>query len=330
MGRSGAGGGGGRSSGGGGGMRSSGGHSHTSSGRSGRSGGSFGGGYGGGYRGSSYRRRPYYGGYGGPVYGGGPYVRRGFSGGGCLTSILVVLVFIGIITVMLAMVGGSFTSSGSGEIQQSTISREKLDANGVNETAYFEDDAGFISSDYEVEEGMRYFFEKTGVQPFLIVAKEIDGNGNPTDSEMDAYLNRRYDELFSDEQHILVLFLDNGSQWYTRYLCGSRAKVRMDSQACEILLDYFDYYNSSDLTDDAYFSTVFRKTADRIMDEAHTVSDQRMARTIGIVIVAVVVVLIILFAVIGKKKEAEAELERERKKVLETPVEDPLKDKYGE
>lgn len=193
--------------------------------------------------------------------------------------------------------------TGQGIIQENTIAREKLDTSDVIETGYIEDQANWITSTYDATKGMKKFYERTGVQPFLIISESIEGNENPSIDKLDQYLEKRYEELFSDEQHILLIFFDNGKNWYTRYNCGSKASVLMDDEACEILLDYFDYYAESDLNDDDYFSTVFDKASERIMSKPHYVTDPKVAALIAFIVIdCVIFAVIIIIAVVRRKK----------------------------
>lgn len=245
-------------------------------------------------------------------YGGNNYFRRRgtlSSGAFCCTpSLITGCGFIFIIFLVISMISGTLfiltgdIGTGEGNIQESTIAREKLDKSNVIETGYIEDQANWITSTYDATKGMKKFFDRTGVQPFLIISESIDGNRNPSVDQLDQYLAKRYEELFSDEQHILVLFFDNGTNWYTRYNCGSKARILMDDEACEILLDYFDYYAESDLSDDDYFSKVFDKASERIMSKPHFVTDSKVAALIVFVVIDVVVLLIIILLAVKRKK----------------------------
>ena len=319
MGRSAAGGG--SHSSGGGGHHSTGGHSHSySSGRGSSSHSSFS--FGSSSSHSSHSnsfgglggRRPHY--YSSPMYsyGGNNYFRRRgtfTSGNCCCTPTLTAgCGFVFIALVVIFMISGALMAAigpigtGIGKVQDSTIVREKLDRRDVIETAYIEDQANWITSTYDATKGMKKFFERTGVQPFLIISESIEGNRNPSLDQLDQYLAKRYEELFSDEQHILVLFFDNGTNWYTRYNCGSKARLLMDEEACEILLDYFDYYVESDMNDDDYFSTVFDKASERIMSKPHFVTDSKVITLIAFVVIDVVVLIIVILLAVRRKKRA--------------------------
>ena len=364
MGRSGAGGGGhsggGFSSGGG---RSSGGFSGGGFGGSGRSGssgrpsfgggyrpgGGFGGGFGGSYRpgsfGGGYRptgsgsfRPGGYPGGGGSFYPGGmnPRPSGGGGGGGCCLGqgclsglvILIVVLFLLSFIGMATPSSGSSQASGSGSIGASTVEREALPASASRETGYYSDEEGWFSRPSNLESGLKYFYKKTGVQPYVYVVGSSHGT---TISALEDFANEQYDLLFQDEAHFLMVFYDNGQGGYTwGYAVGDRAKTVMDNEAVEILADYVDrYYYDGDITDEEFFSLTFEKTADRIM----TVT-KPAAAYVAPVLGVIAVILIAFFwwrrAVKAREKKAE-----QTAQILNTPLEemgDPdlqdLEDKY--
>ncbi len=329
MGRGGAGGGGGRSSGGGsfGGSRSSGGHR----------GGSFGGGRGGftgssrsggsaprgGFGGSSPRYGGGFGGFGGPPprYGGGyggfggPPPRRTGRRGGCLlpTVLINLLLIIVLISVFLA-VSGMFKSDLS--VTKSTVTREKLSSDAVVTTGYYEDHLGWVESGSRLEQGMKHFFSETGVQPYLYLTDSVNGSARPTDAEMESFAGALYDELFEDEGHLLVVFQEHNEdgQYLAWCVAGKQAKTVFDNEARDIFFDYLDSYYVSDLDTSDYFSTVFEKTADRMMEVT------RSPLVTIVVVLGVVAVLLILFTW-WKKAKKQKNLEAEQtERILNTPL----------
>lgn len=290
MGRAG-GGGGGRSSGGGG-MRHSGGHSGGGS-RSSFSGGSRGhssaGGFGGrssgsgshssGFSGSSFsnnsRRGP-------DPFGPRPVrpvivnpvhtPRRSGCGsgcGGCLGSILLLVVMLMICSVAVSSctVSGKTSSGGSSaEIQTSTIRRERLQSSSLVSVGWYTDNLDWIRDSDKLEKGLAYFYKRTGVSPYLYLTEDVDGVLDPTAAQLDAFAGELYDTLFRDEAHFLVVFQEHDGVYNTRYVCGLEARAVMDDEACEILLDYLDAYYFGDYDDEEYFSKAFTDAADRIMD----------------------------------------------------------------
>ena len=338
-------------SGGSGGGHSGGGFSGGGRGGGGFSGGSFGGGgrsFGGGGRssggsfGGGYR--PGYG--GGGFYPGGMRPPSGGGGGGgcggcclgqgCLSVIIIVVVLFFIFAVVGGMVstsGSSAVSSGSSSsssIGKSTVEREALPMSASRETGYYTDEEDWFSRPSTLEKGLKYFYQKTGVQPYVYVVGSSHGT---TISALQAFADEQYDRLFSDEAHYLLVFYDNGAGGYSwAYSVGTQAKTIMDNEANEILADYIDrYYSDGTITDEEFFSLSFEKTADRIM----TVTKPASAYIMPVVgVIAVLVIAFIWWRALVKARQKKAE---QTAQILNTPLDemgDPdledLEKKYSE
>lgn len=189
--------------------------------------------------------------------------------------------------------------------------REKLVAD-VNVTGYYTDELGWINNSATLTEGMKYFFEKTGVQPYLYITDDVGGSFYDYAEE---FANNKYDELFTDEAHLLLIFHEK-NDWYDTYcLAGSSADTVIDSEARMILLDTLDeYYYDSSLDDNEYFSKSFKDSADEIMKEQDAY------------LVFPVIWLIIFVAALGLeitmlKKEKEEKRKKELKEIFEKPLE---------
>ena len=214
----------------------------------------------------------------------------------------------------------------------STVNREPLTGVCVESNDWYEDSAGWISSKAKVTSGMKTFYQKTGVQPYLIITNEVNGKDSTlTDTEAEAYLAEKYDSLFNDEGHLIFLFMEYADSVYKEYLyVGNKASSVIDLEAQEIIYDYADYYYTSDLDDDTYFSIVFEKAADRIMTKTTTGEDiaWKIAGIIGIIAGIIVIGVIVI-----KKKKYEVQKAEEDRRILETPVNNPeddsLKNKYN-
>lgn len=208
-------------------------------------------------------------------------------------SILIFFVF--------SAFSGAFSSN---SITKSTINREKLPSSAVTETDYFSQSGSWNINKGQVEKGLKYFFKKTGVQPYLYVADTINGNSDPSDEEMDMFANDLYDKLFKDEGHVLVIFQEYNSngRYFAWTVAGKQAKTVFDDEARQILFDYIDHYYYSDLQDGEFFETAFTKTADRMM----TVTRSPI---VIIVVVLSVVALIFLGFYWWKKAKDQKNLE---------------------
>lgn len=349
MGRSGGGSGGGGSFGGGfsGGGRSSGGFSGGShGGRSGGGGGFGGGSHGGRSGGGSFggpSRRGDFGAppppprrrhgtdfgdilFGGMMYemgkrserdrrsGGGdgrpPKNNGGRKGGGCLIGVLLVVVILAV-----CIIAGMLMAQ-SGDVTKSTVQREPLPAGAVVETGYYTDEAGWIVNSGALTSGMKEFYAQTGIQPYLYIAQQVDGTSSPSASQCQAFAEQLYDTLFTDEAHFLLVFCDDGYGSYTcGYAAGSRTKAILDDEALGILADYLDQYYSSDMGDEEFFSTVFEKTAERMM----TVTKSPWPIVVGMIVVLAIVILLFLWW--KKAKEQKNKEAQQMEDILNTPLE---------
>ena len=330
--------GGGRGGGGGGGSRGGGfGGGRGGGGRSGggfssgRGGGSFGGGNRGGSNrnhggfGGGYNRRPRGYGYGGGWYGRPRrrYYGRG-GGGGCAsigcTGILMVFIFLMIMFSLLggmSSIFGNFGGSVSGDVTRSTIEREPLPSGSVNETGYYTDELGWIQNKTEAENGLRHFYNETGVQPHIHITGDIDGSTTPTMSDVEEYANNFYDEHFTDEAHLLLVFFEpTPSDYMSYYVTGSQAKGVVDTEAGDILLDYLDlYYYDTNLSTEAFFSKSFNDAADRMMEV--TTSPWIPV----FIIFGVVIGIYLLFRWWKSKQASKAKEAKQTEDMLNRPIE---------
>ena len=246
----------------------------------------------------------------------GPPVRH--VGGRPPALVLIILVFfIALVFAVPALYLASGGGSG-GSITPSTVERTPLDRKYVTTTDWYTDELGWIHSGSTLEAGMKEFFDKTGVQPYLYLTDTVNGTTIPSEEDMDSYANQLYDELFDDEGHILLLFYEHNSDGNYRewYVCGAMAKTVLDQEACDILLDYVDHYYYSDLTEDEMFSRAFSEAAGRIMAVTRS--------PLPIILVAAAALAIVIIAFIWwRKAKKQKNLEAEQKaRILNTPIEE--------
>ena len=317
MGRAGAGGGGGGHSGGGHSSgRSSGGH-RVSSGSSGRRAGS-----GGGSRGS-------YGGFGGPSHGGGfygggfyprPPIRNTiFIGhGGGINTIISIIIFI---VVLVTAFGGfpSSKSSSTKNIPKSTQNRERLESGVGYDNNCIVDNIGWFDNVTKTEKSIKKFYDKTGVQPYIVL--NAYDSTLLTDTAKEEYAKKWYDEHLKNESTFLYMYFaepdTDNDVGYMAYVNGKQVSSVMDSEAIEIFWAYVDKYWYSDMSTDDMFTTIFTKTADRIMTKSTTVADigNNAVKVIGVIVVfaGIIVVMVI-------RRKHKAEEAKETEKILNTPL----------
>lgn len=317
MGRAGAGGGGGGHSGGGHSSgRSSGGH-RVSSGSSGRRAGS-----GGGSRGS-------YGGFGGPSHGGGfygggfyprPPIRNTvFIGhGGGINTIISIIIFI---VVLVTAFGGfpSSKSSSTKNIPKSTQNRERLESGVGYDNNCIVDNIGWFDNVTKTEKSIKKFYDKTGVQPYIVL--NAYDSTLLTDTAKEEYAKKWYDEHIKNESIFLYMYFaepdTDNDVGYMAYVNGKQVSSVMDSEAIEIFWAYVDKYWYSDMSTDDMFTTIFTKTADRIMTKSTTAADvgNNAVKVIGVIVVfaGIIVVMVI-------RRKHKAEEAKETEKILNTPL----------
>lgn len=257
---------------------------------------------------------------------GSPGCSKGCMGG-CAVSIAGF-----ILLAILAVVISSFSRAPQETITVSTTNRSPLPAGiCVESKDWYEDNAQWITKSSQMISGLKTFYKKTGVQPYVVIASEINGKGESlTDSEAETYLEDKYNTLFNDEGHLIFLFLEYESGVYKEYLyLGNKAASVIDHEAQEIIYDYADYYYTSDLDDNAFFATVFEKSAERIMQKTTTKND--IANRTVLIVGIIVPISIIGYIIIRNKKYDLKRLE-EKRKILETPIDnladEELKNKY--
>ena len=313
MGRAGAGGGGGGHSGGGhSSSRSSGGH-HVSSGSSGRRAGGGG---------SSYSSHSSYG--GGGFYGGGFYPRPPrrssviVSHGGNFNAVISLIIFV---VVLIAAFGGfpSSNSSSTKSVPKSTQNRERLESGVGYDNNCIVDNIGWFDNVTKTEKSIKKFYDKTGVQPYIVL--NAYDSTLLTDTAKEEYAKKWYDEHIKNESTFLYMYFaepdTDNDVGYMAYVNGKQVPSVMDSEAIEIFWAYVDKYWYSDMSTDDMFTTIFTKTADRIMTKSTTAADvgNNAIKVIGVIVVFAGIIVVMVL-----RRKHKAEEAKETEKILNTPL----------
>lgn len=194
-------------------------------------------------------------------------------------------------------------------IAASTVAREPLPASAVSETEYYTDEIGITGSKADLENGMRYFFKKTGVQPYLYLTNSVDGTTSPSDSQLESFTNALYDNLFVDEGHLLMLLQDSGTRYRIWIVTGTQAKQVADNEALNILVDYIDRYYYNNSKDAAQsLGMAFEKTADRMMTKTIRPLTVFIVSFAGVFVIAIVAFMVV--KIINEKKRRDEQTER--------------------
>ncbi len=249
---------------------------------------------------------------GGPSAGG-----KGILG--CLPALLlifvVLLLLFGIGAYFLLGPGG--TEDEETDITRSTIEREPLPLELTVPTDYYSDELGWITDEETLLVGMESFFNATGVQPFLYLADGINGNYTPTESEAYLFSEALYGSLFSDQAHLLLIFMEDNGKHSCWYLVGAQAQSVIDDEAMQILLDYIErYYAYSELSDEEFFSRAFAEAGERIMHYEKPASFPTL-----LFVLLIIALLILIFVLLWRSTNRRQREKARMRKILETPVE---------
>ncbi len=238
----------------------------------------------------------------------------GSGGGGCFSTFVTLIV--------MAVIAGGVYFGLSDEIPQpvqfflierSTENREALPESKCTPVdVWYQDDWGdWIDEEGEEDaliDGMKSFYESTGVQPYLWITGE-DGGQYESAQSLEDLAEAKYKELFGiDEGHMIVIFREypnNSSEYICTVTPGYDAETQvLDEQAREILLDFIDYfYTDTDLNEGYFFKYSFKNAGERIMQKQLSF---RQMGIIAAVAVILVIGLIITAKIVKKRKIAVA------------------------
>lgn len=238
----------------------------------------------------------------------------------------------------------SVLNSGSGDI---TIgyNREKLDTGIAYDSNCIVDEAEWFNNVSKTESDLKYFYDKTGVQPYIYIRAAHSGDSDllKEQEDYDEYTRDYFENTLGDPSNgFLFIYFDDGdddssNDWYAPW-SGSQARSVVDKEyAHEIFLSYFEKYWDEypvDQTDEMFVQT-YKSTADTIMTEVKS-SDNDVKKSITnaikkiviivIVVIAVIVVLIILIVFWTKKQQRKKEEAEETERILNTPMQDLVQD----
>ena len=197
------------------------------------------------------------------------------------------------------------------------VERTPLPAGSVQETAYYTDELGWIDNKAAMIAGLERFYKLTGVQPYVYITDHIGSGSYASDQEIMDFAETKYDQLFTDEAHVLLIFYEKDDAYRTYCLAGIQAaNAVMDDAARTILLDKIDtYYYSSGLSDEAFFAKSFTEAGEEIMED-NSLPAKQMAAVLGVIFCAALLGMIVL-----QRKEKARKQQEELERMLDTPLE---------
>lgn len=238
-------------------------------------------------------------------YGGTRYV-------GPRTGMDYVISFLVIVFIIMVFARAFFTSAEYESISpgKSTIERTRVESGLAYDTdVVIEDELRWIEDKAEVGRELRYFWDKTGVQPYILFLKYDDNY--VSDESREAYTQVLYEEHIDREDAFLfVYFADKNEDVDGQLFCyalGKQAASVMDGEAASLWFDRLEYYWYGDYDTTDVLINAYTKTADVIMSVSTNGWDVLKVVTIGLFVVGGLVVVAVIIKMKNKRKKEEAE-----------------------
>ena len=257
-------------------------------------------------------------------------------GGGCLTTIMSLMIAVVVIVaiIVLSLTGGGKSGGGSnaagggggslvtgsaaasGTVTRSTIERARIRSSNWSLGIYDELDwlnAGTVSK------GLKSFWEKTGVVPYIMILDVYGELYNSYGGDLEALAQEEYDYRITHEDGLLfVIATEDGSYDFEAYMQpGYSAMSVMDMEAQDILSGNFLNWWSKDpnrVTESDVFSGAFADAGKQMMKVS------KPAWIIVVVAIAAVIIVIVAFNFWKKKRELDAESAEATQKILDAPL----------
>lgn len=231
-------------------------------------------------------------------------------------AIIVLIMIVGVIWLFTFITG---KISAASEIANTT-NRTKLSTGSSFSTNFLDDTQSWIRSKKTLEKGLRVFWDKTGVQPYIMI---MGYNPNLSEAEMESLTKQKYTEVFSGREDAFVYAVwdtsssDNLDGYYYTWYLGAHTKTLMDSEAMDIFWNIHDNYwygtKYGNGKEDKMYAAIYTDTANSIMEKDKTIIDIVIALIVCLVVVVVCISIIIL---ITKKHKREKEKAAETERIL--------------
>lgn len=208
-------------------------------------------------------------------------------------------------------------------------SYEKAKLSGTKDVGYVEDD-GFFLGNYKTEAACKEFYNKTGIPLFVYATVNYNGD----EDYCDIYATDLYKSLFTDDNHVLLVYYDNIEYW-SWYVGGNVTARISDVEIDDLIDDIYYYYDDYSLRNDE----VFAKGIERFTDDLTSTGSGRntiilMLRITGGVLLVIGFISYFSSSKDEKRYREQAETLR-NELILSKPLEtfadqemDELKNKY--
>ena len=198
------------------------------------------------------------------------------------------------------------------QVAQSPTQRKAITGTKTSNDWYL-DETHYIDRTKDLTDGLKYFYSKTGIQPYVLFL-DYDSrfwNGDIWNEETgEQYLAQVYKDTFTDNGHMILAYFacekdsqDLDGTFYLYY--GSAAYSIMDNEAETIFWSYFDgNYDNLDYSIGEFIGNSFEQTADNIM---HIEKDNTVRNILLISFGAVIIVFILVLGITKKVISKDSE-----------------------
>ncbi len=223
-------------------------------------------------------------------------------------------------SVFFSAISSAGRSDGSA-LPASTRNREKLNAGLSFDSGCIVDEIGWFDSVSAAGRQLRTFYDKTGVQPYIVLLQYHPELA--TDSQKESYAQDYYEENIDNEATFLYMYfaeedVDN-EVGYMCYVNGKQVDSVMDAEA---VWGYLDRNWYSGMSTDDLFVNAFTSTAETIMAKTRTKTEIIFILVAGVVIIGIIAAVI---TAMKTRRRHERERAEETQRILNTPLpDDPL------
>lgn len=166
--------------------------------------------------------------YRGNYYGGSP----SSPAVSVIASVIVLVVILFFVSVFFSAISSAGRSDGSA-LPASTRNREKLNAGLSFDSGCIVDEIGWFDSVSAAGRQLRTFYDKTGVQPYIVLLQYHPELA--TDSQKESYAQDYYEENIDNEATFLYMYfaeedVDN-EVGYMCYVNGKQVDSVMDAES---------------------------------------------------------------------------------------------------
>lgn len=215
--------------------------------------------------------------------------------------------------------------------------REPLSSSVVSYVdEWISDDHNWLINQRKVEQALEYFYNETGVQPYLVITEDLVGAGvEPTKEQLGEYAETIYNNLFSDNGHMVYVICEYDYDSVIDYIqIGDAAASVIDMDARDIIYNKVrEYYFNDSISTDDFFVKVFKESADQIMGNDIEVPklSKNNGGLAGLLICGSASIIFFISYIWYVNKEKEIEKLKETNEILNKDIDtsqDSLKEKY--